>query len=293
MATRYNEPIVAAIAAFVRESPANRSVHLDGGPFWVEPLVGFASGDDALFEEYKEIVGEFHMTPREIMSLHLADAGLCGTDADTEEINVISWVLPASQPMRRSNRRETECPSIEWAHGRDHGERLNRLLREHVVSLVEQLGGQAVAPMLSVHFETKRFDSVGWGSNWSERHVAYACGLGTFGLSDGLISPKGMAMRLGSVVTTLKLEPSRRLYASYRAYCLFYRGMECGKCIPRCPVGAISEHGHDKDRCHQFNYGDLVPKQKEYGVEATGCGLCQTKVPCEFQIPDCADVLED
>jgi L-lactate utilization protein LutB len=26
-------------------------------------------------------------------------------------------------------------------------------------------------------------------------------------------------------------------------------------------------------------------KKAEYGVEIAGCGLCQTKVPCEFEIP--------
>ena len=36
-------------------------------------------------------------------------------------------------------------------------------------------------------------------STWSERHVAYVSGLGTFGLSGGLITAKGQAVRLGSV----------------------------------------------------------------------------------------------
>ena len=29
----------------------------------------------------------------------------------------------------------------------------------------------------------------------------------------------------------------------------------------------------------------LGTKRAEYGVKITGCGLCQTKVPCEFEIP--------
>jgi len=288
-----NDAIAEAIVAFVRESPANRCALLDGGPFWADPLVGFASGDDPIFEGYKEIIGEFHFTPREIISLHLTDAGPSGPDADPEEVNVISWVLPASEPIRRSNRRETLYPSLAWAHGYHYGERFNRLLRGHAVSVIEQMGGRAVAPMLSPHFEWKQYEGIGLGSTWSERHVAYACGLGTFGLSDGLITPKGMAMRVGSVVTTLPLEPSPRAYPSHTAYCLFYRGVECGKCIQRCPAGAISEHGHDKDICRRYLYVGLGPKWKEYGVEGGSCGLCQTKVPCEFQIPEKADVPED
>lgn len=33
--------------------------------------------------------------------------------------------------------------------------------------------------------------SASFTSVWSERHVAYVCGLGTFGLSRGLITEKG------------------------------------------------------------------------------------------------------
>ncbi|MCX5913725.1 MAG: hypothetical protein NTV04_17530, partial [Deltaproteobacteria bacterium] len=44
--------------------------------------------------------------------------------------------------------------------------------------------------------------------------------------------------------------------------------------------------GHDKDKCSDYCYEYVGPaKMKEYGVKVTGCGLCQTKVPCEFEIP--------
>ncbi len=36
---------------------------------WDEPLVGFSSGGDPLYDEFKEYVGPFHWTPREIFSL--------------------------------------------------------------------------------------------------------------------------------------------------------------------------------------------------------------------------------
>ncbi len=292
MAAAHNDAIAEAVKAFVKESPANRCDVLDGAPFWMDPIVGFASGDDPVFDGFKQIIGDFHLTPREIMRLHLADAGLSGADAEPGALSVVSWVLPASEMIRRSNRAEAVHPSLAWAHGRWYGEKFNALLREHVVSVMEGMGGRAVAPMLSPHFERGRFEKIGLGSNWSERHVAYACGLGTFSLNDGLITPKGMAMRVGSVVTTLPLEPSPRSYSSHTANCLFYRGIECAKCVPRCPAGAISESGHDKDRCYQYAYEELAHKRDEYKVDVIGCGLCQTKVPCEFRIPDGADVPE-
>jgi epoxyqueuosine reductase QueG len=118
--------------------------------------------------------------------------------------------------------------------------------------------------------------------------VAYTCGLGTFSLNDGLITPKGMAVRIGSVVTLLKLTPSERKYGHHKENCLLFRNEKCGKCIPRCPAGAITEEGHDKDRCNEYiNSEPLKAKRQGYGLQnpPPACGLCQTGVPCEFEIP--------
>ena len=68
-------------------------------------------------------------------------------------------------------------------------------------------------------------------SQWSERHAAYASGLGTFGLCDGLITPKGKAVRFASVVTRIKVPPTQRPYKDHHAYCLHYAKGICGMCI--------------------------------------------------------------
>jgi len=265
------------MAKFVQQSPANRR-KLDGGKYWDAPLVGFASGDDPLFKRYKKIIGRFHFTPREIFDLTFRKS--------KSPLSVISWILPASEDIRKSNRRETEYPSLLWAHARDFGEQFNVKLRDHIVSLLKKRGYKAVAPMNSSHFRRLKSPKVGHASNWSERHVAYACGLGAFGLSDGLITAKGKAMRVGSVVTDLPLKPSERVYPHHRANCLYFFNKTCKACAARCPAGAITSKGHDKDKCSEYPRAGVVQEKKdEYGVEITGCGLCQTKVPCEFEIP--------
>jgi epoxyqueuosine reductase QueG len=205
-----------------------------------------------------------------------------------DQISVISWILPASEDTRKSNRQENQFPSKLWAYTRDFGEACNDALRKHVVHFLEDLGHVAVAPILSPHYQYIRDEKVGWASPWSERHVAYACGLGTFSLSDGFITPKGIAVRIGSVVTLLKLTPSEKRYAHFRANCLVYRNEKCGKCIPRCPAGAITEEGHDKDKCRAYIQSEsLKAKCLEYGLQnpPSACGLCQTDIPCEFEIP--------
>jgi epoxyqueuosine reductase len=124
-------------------------------------------------------------------------------------------------------------------------------------------------------------------SNWSERHIAYAAGLGTFGLCDGLITPVGKAMRCGSVVARLALAATPRVYRDHHAYCDFFAEKRCAACVERCPVGAISEQGHDKARC--LDYLDQVRREliePQFGFSTDACGLCQTSVPCESHIPD-------
>ena len=124
-----------------------------------------------------------------------------------------------------------------------------------------------------------------YASSWSERHVAHAAGLGTFGLCDGLITAKGKAMRTGSVVAKIALDPTPRPYADHHAYCLHYAKNTCGKCIDRCPARAITEAGHDKEKCRQHLEMSRQHVKKTYLFEGYGCGLCQVGVPCEAMIP--------
>lgn len=271
--------IERSIIQFVHKNPGNRR-KVDGGKYWDTPLVGFASGDDPLFRRYKRIIGSFHFAPREIFDLTF------GRTKEPPKLSVISWILPASEDILKSNRKEDTSPSLLWAHARDFGEQFNVALREHLVSILTEKGYKAVAPMISPHWKQVKSPRIGFASKWSERHAAYACGLGTFGLCDGLITPKGKAVRVGSVVTDLPLKSSERPYPHHRANCLHFFNKTCRACASRCPAGAITSKGHDKDRCFEYSYETVGSvKREEYGVRITGCGLCQTGVPCEHEIP--------
>ena len=283
-----NRVLEQLVKNFVAESELNGRTQLGHGLYFGEPLVGFASGNDPLFSEYKTLIGSFHLTPRELIAAALKEKGRELLLSEAEQVSVISWVLPIAEDVRKSNRQEAQFPSRLWTFTREYGEIMNQALRRHVAGFLEDTGYLAVVPLGSPSYRSFRDDRVGWGSSWSERHIAYACGLGTFSLNDGLITPRGMAMRVGSVVTLLKLTPSERVYQNPRENCLFFRGEKCGKCIPRCPAGAISEKGHDKDKCNEYISSEpLNAKRKSYGLEnpPTACGLCQTGVPCEFRIP--------
>lgn len=283
-----NKVLEQLIKNFILENDQNQRTQLDAGTYFEEPLVGFASGMDPLFFEYKTIIGSYHLMPREIIQAALKEKGRGLLLSEIEQISVISWILPISEDTRKSNRKESQSPSKLWVYTKDFGEACNNSLRRHVKGFLEDLGHVTVAPLLSAGYQQFRDEKVGLTSAWSERHIAYACGLGTFSLNDGFITPKGMAMRAGSVVTLLKLTPSEKKYRHYRENCLQFRNEKCGKCISRCPAGAITEKGHDKDKCLRYIHSEpLNAKRLEYGSQnpTPSCGLCQTRVPCEFEIP--------
>ena len=107
-------------------------------------------------------------------------------------------------------------------------------------------------------------------------------------VSEGLITERGIAHRCGSVVSSLILPASPRTAKNPYSNYLFYVGVNCNTCIARCPAGAITEEGHDKIKCLAYLYdiGYLpTPKEHDNNTTVVGCGLCQTKAPCEFQNP--------
>ena len=264
------EALRAEVERFVRDHPGNRFP--DGrGRYFDEPLIGIAAADDPLFDAYKEIIGPFHRTPGEIL------AGA---------VSVVSWVLPITRGTRESNRPEKALPSLAWARTRSFGEEFNCALRHHLEAWLAALGHASVAPMTAPEWRRLDAADVGIASTWSERHAAYAAGLGTFSLNDGLITERGIAHRLGSVVTTLPLAPTSAGRPGVREHCLFYDGGVCTSCIGRCPVGAITAAGHDKATCNAYLEGTIKPRvAREWETPIPGCGLCQTRVPCESRIP--------
>lgn len=271
------EHIRNEIVRFVRESPLNRFPDSDE-PYFDEPLVGFAAAEDQLFTAYKTVIGDFHQTPQEVITSALGEQGRAAS--------VICWILPITKSTRESNRHEDRYPSRAWAQTRFFGEQLNGALRRHLVAWLEERGQQAAAPQLTSSWKEFTDTPAGIASTWSERHAAYAAGLGTFSLNDALITPKGIGHRCGSVVTDLELVPSERPYPTHRHNCLYFRDGSCGLCIARCPAGALSREGHDKPKCRQYVYEIAVKAVAErFGTAQTGCGLCQTKVPCEGGIP--------
>lgn len=273
------------IKSFTDKSPKNSLRNEKNEKAWAEPIVGFSSGADPLYQFYKEDIGGFYWTPLEIFTKTFPRSRIT-----SDQLTVVSWILPQTEATKLDQRRRTAFTSERWARARICGEEFNNALRKQVQRVLQESGFEAVAPLLSPHWKRETSERYGFASCWSERHAAYASGLGTFGLCDGLITPRGKAMRCGSVIANIEIQPTERPYNDHHSYCLFFSKGLCGKCIQRCPAGAINGTGHDKIKCRKYVGATRDYVRSQYGFEGYGCGLCQTGVPCESKIPTEEDV---
>ena len=263
------ETIISSAVDFTRESSLNFvseeaaiSPKYIGLKMFEAPIFAFGKADDDIYVRFKspEVIGEHHMAPDEWL-----------TGAKT----VISFFLPYSDRIKTANSTDIKWPADEWLHGRIEGQKFVRSLTIHIAKMLQDAGFDSLAPSLDKRFRSGT-DENKHTSNWSERHAAFACGLGTFGLSKGLITEKGLCGRFGSVLTKLDLPADGRPYSDVYEYCIM-----CGLCIAQCPVHDISfERGKDFKPCAEFLDIVLQKHKPRYG-----CGKCQVSVPCESGRP--------
>jgi epoxyqueuosine reductase QueG len=201
------------------------------------------------------------------------------------ELSVVSVVMPITRATKDENAGKADWTSERWAQTRLLGEIFSQVWVRELVTFLMDRGVLAISPDVTPMFNKKRYPKVGWASPWSHRHMAYAAGLGTFGLHDFLITEKGCAHRLASFVVHKKLEPNRKRPDDIHAYCNHFQGIECMKCQKRCPIDAVPETGHDKEACYQRVANSLKYCNRHYHIFIYGCGLCATGVPCESGIP--------
>jgi epoxyqueuosine reductase QueG len=293
-----NETLLSFIEGIISTSPLNRLPEEFGGEkIFAAPLLGMARGDDPMFLNFKEVVHREHLTPAEMwVKSGLADeADLAG------RVRVLSIVFPFHAGIREAAKAAKDMPPEIYCVARNLANGLKREVVTRIVAYFQEAGFKALAGMLSPAYEILAREAPRIGSTWSERHVAFAAGLGTFSLHEGLITEAGCNVRLASVLTDAPLEITPRRSDDPFANCLQHTTGKCGKCVNRCPGGALSLEGHDKIKCYLF--GRVVDQAmnprvgrflkthrrvidgKEQITYPVGCALCQFGVPCMDRNP--------
>jgi epoxyqueuosine reductase QueG len=255
------------VARSIAESPLNyisaeKALRPDlaGLKIFGDFLIGYAAADDGIWEVFASGDARLKM--------------LRPTEWLPGAKTVISIFLHYTKRIRASNT-GGDWPSPEWFHGRIEGQGFGDDLVARLRDGLAAAGHEALIPAKDPRFAIAKSDT-GYSAEWSERHAAYAAGLGTFSLSKGLITEKGTAGRFGSIVTTLELPAEARAYRGITDYCSM-----CGKCVRNCPVNAIDLRAGKNDAlCSAF-----LDKTRERMAPYYGCGKCECGVPCEGKRP--------
>lgn len=115
---------------------------------------------------------------------------------------MVSYFAPFSDFVVEGNKRDAVDVGNGWLYARVEGQAFLTEVNRFLERWFRERGYRAVAPYASAGFRyvfeagtnAEIADkSLSFTSNWSERHVAYVCGLGTFSLSKGLITERGVS----------------------------------------------------------------------------------------------------
>ncbi len=314
-----NAAVLEFLESLFQSSELNRlPAEYGGHRIFEAPTIGVSAGNDPMIGKFKQVIAPAHLTPAEMWSKSASarrgfrefqplgrpvpDAG-AWTDLTelSARLKVLSIVFPYTRDIlvdgSRSTRRTPLAGlALNWAHA-FHTEVYEKTARFFVGS-----GHRVMVPQHSrFHSVLLRFSNPHVVSAWSERHYAFAAGLGTFGLAEHLITEHGCNVRLASFITDAPLGVTPRPSDDPFANCLFYAKGTCAKCVARCPNGALSKGVHRKLRCELIRQRESARVRTEIKpflksikrrflyvpVEERpiGCGLCQYDVPCMDKNP--------
>lgn len=224
---------------------------------WKKPIVRFANAQDPGFLQLKKLVDPAH---------HLPQDYLPGAK------NVLSWFLPFLPEVGRGNLAGS-LSSPQWADAYLVTNEMAARMNERLAAYIQkEFGCEAAVPtdagMISVAAPRSR---------WSQRHVAYLAGHGSFGINNMLISDAGTVGRYFSIVTTLDIQPDAPVSEER---CLWKKDGSCGACVSRCEVNALTTTGFDRFGCLE-----RCLRNMERYPGADVCGKCIVELPCSYGIP--------
>jgi len=277
-----------------------------GGNIFSNPVIGVAQGDDPIFQKFKEYIGSEHLTPLEMWIA----SGYNKLPAS--DLRVVSIIFPFDEKVRKGSDNITTLPRMKlpaeiYAVARNYGNEFKRKIVRLTINYFKAKGYDAMSGMFSDAYTI--FLKKGFYSTWSERYIAFAAGLGTFGLHEGLITDVGCNIRLASVITNAPIKITRRKTDEPHANCLYYAKGTCKDCMKNCPANAITEKGYNKVKCNKYRMKvvrKMVPRlstilksdprrinwKLREDIFIVGCEFCQFGVSCMDKNPMLSDYMD-
>jgi epoxyqueuosine reductase QueG len=220
-----------------------------------EPLIGYASASDPIFDEMKNIIGPHHLHPKEIFP---------------KAKTVVSFFLPFEKELVKLNWRSPD-PIKEWVQAKSETDCLIWEINEKLKAELAEENIQTVVPGIVFDYKSKGLDVT-----WSHKSAASAAGLGTFGVHQMLITKAGCAGRFGTLLISAEIHPTPR---PAEEFCRYRKGEKCLVCVDTCPAGALTAKGLDKEKC----YRQLQENARAFPeLNQFACGKCATG-PCALR----------
>ena len=263
------EAVRQDIVSYVQEYAEQQGI----AAVWRTPLVGFADARCEGIKKLKDLVSPAHVMPWEV----LEDATV-----------IISYFVPFTKALAETNSC-TGLASPQWALAYEQTNALFNQLNEALIQKLRQAGYHA-----AVSPEATTFDRDKLISHWSQRHIAYLAGLGSFGVNNMLITKEGCCGRYSTIVTNL---PVAAYHPVTQEYCLYKKNGTCGVCTRHCPSGALTVQGYDRKKCFSVllknaevctDFGSSYTNEDGSGSNSVGsevCGKCVVHIPCATCAP--------
>jgi epoxyqueuosine reductase QueG len=224
-----------------------------------QPIVAFSSASDERYWQLKDIIGDWHLSPTELLP---------------EAKSVISYFVPFTREVAMEPK-TSENGSFLWSESYQE-------INQHF-----DLINQAVEDFLTRHGyltktiqATHTYDPKDLKSMWSHRSAAAIAGLGTFGLNRMLITEKGSAGRFCTIITSATLTANS---IPIENKCLYEKNGSCKLCLKICPVKALSIDSFEKFDCQdEVNKNEIIMKETTNLQFVDTCGKCISICPVAY-----------
>jgi len=254
---------ISELRHFLETYVAEAQACLSHGKWWRKPLLVSAPIDDR-FDALPHIAMYEHAHPHDLLKTAQS---------------VIVFFIPFVRDLIKANR-PGDRPCRNWGVAYVQ---TNDLINRAGQAMADFLEDKGYACGLTP--ATHNFDEERLMARWSHKHLAHLSGLGRFGTHFMIITPSGVCGRFGSLVTEADIGENPLVTAEHT--CLLKAGKPCGKCIERCPVGALTADGFDRRKCwERLNENrDTLDYLSDLPASTHVCGKCAAMLPCSFNNP--------
>jgi epoxyqueuosine reductase QueG len=254
---------IGQLREFVENYVESEPGRLRAAGWWQTPLLVTATIDNR-FEQLPQIAAADHFHPHDLLPTAKS---------------VIVFFIPFKKELVKENKTgDRPCRNwgVAYVQTNDLIDRLSRAIGDMMAAQGFKSG---LTPA------THNFDEARLMARWSHKHLGYLVGMGRFGVHNMLITPRGCAGRMGSLVTDAGTG-DHPLIETGEA-CLLKAGKSCGECVQACPVDALSENDFDRRGCwDRLNENRAVLDYFGDLPESTDvCGKCAAMMPCSFINP--------